>query len=130
MVFTPDQVDSPCGIAYSKIAHCVTRIKWEGVQMITMHPGEYLMLSYVEPFQLSQRELARRLGVSTAAISRLLAQKADLTPDMAVRLESVFDQSAESWMSMQVAHSLVRARKTVQALQLQPFSFGAAVRFA
>jgi addiction module HigA family antidote len=88
-----------------------------------MHPGEYLILSYVEPYKLSQREIADRLGVSTAAVSRLLAQKADLTPEMAVRLEFVFDQSAESWMAMQVAHSLALARKSVDRRQLKRFSF-------
>jgi addiction module HigA family antidote len=95
-----------------------------------MHPGEYLMLSYVEPYKLSQREMAERLGVSTAAISRLLAKKSDLTPEMAVRLEIVFDQSAESWMTMQVAHSLALARKRVKPRQLKPFSFDTPTRAA
>jgi len=90
--------------------------------MITMHPGQYLVLSYVEPYELSQRELAERLGVSAATVSRLLAQKADLTPEMAVRLELVFDQSAESWMAMQVAHSLVQARKAVDKRKLKKFT--------
>jgi addiction module HigA family antidote len=89
--------------------------------MITMHPGEYLILSYVGPYKLSQRELADRLGVSTATISRLLSQKAELTPEMAVRLEHVFDQSAESWMAMQVAHSLVLARQAIGKSKLKKF---------
>lgn len=81
--------------------------------MLTMHPGEYLTVSYVEPYELSQRELAERLGVSTAAVSRLLAGKADLSPEMAVRLALVFDRSAESWMALQSAHSLAQAKKAV-----------------
>ena len=81
--------------------------------MITMHPGEYLAVSYVEPYGLSQRALAERLGVSTAAVSRLLAGKADLSPEMAVRLALVFDRSAESWMELQSAHSLALAKKAV-----------------
>ena len=96
-----------------------------GTTMITMHPGEYLMMSYVEPYRLSQRELAGRLGVSTAAVSRLLAHKSDLAPALAVRLEVVFDQSAESWMTMQVAHSLAQARKAVDPRKLTPFVFDA-----
>lgn len=89
--------------------------------MITMHPGEYLILSYVEPYKLSQREMADRLGVSTATVSRVLSQKADVTPEMAVRLELVFGQSAESWMAMQVAHSLAQARKAVDKRKLKKF---------
>lgn len=90
--------------------------------MITMHPGEYLILSYVEPYKLSQRELADRLGVSTATVSRLLSQKAEVTPEMAVRLELVFGQSAEAWMAMQVAHSLAQARKAVDKRKLKKFA--------
>lgn len=89
--------------------------------MITMHPGEYLILSYVEPYELSQRELADRLGVSTATVSRLLSEKADLTPELAVRLELAFGQSAESWMKMQLAHSLVQARKAVDKRTVKKF---------
>lgn len=81
--------------------------------MITMHPGEYLKLCYVEGYGLSQREIARRLGVSPAVISRLLAEKADMSPEMAVRLELAFGRSAESWMSMQTSHNLVKSRKAV-----------------
>jgi antitoxin HigA-1 len=81
--------------------------------MITVHPGEYLRLSYVEPFGIRQRELAESLGVSTAAVSRLLAGKADLSPEMAVRLSLIFDRSAESWMLMQAKFSLAMAKAAV-----------------
>lgn len=90
--------------------------------MITMHPGEYLVMSYVEPYKLSQREMAGRLGVSAATVSRLLSQKAELTPELAVRLELVFGQSAESWMAMQLAHSLALARKAVDKRTVKKFS--------
>jgi addiction module HigA family antidote len=88
-----------------------------------MHPGEYLAVSYVEPYELSQRELAERLGVSTAAVSRLLAGKADLSPEMAVRLALVFDRSAESWMELQSAHSLALAKKAVDPATTSRFEF-------
>jgi len=93
--------------------------------MITMHPGEYLAMAYVEPLNLVQRELAENLGVSKSAVSRLLAEKADLSPEMAVRLSMVFDRSAESWMLMQTKHSLNLARtsvdpKTIRKITMKP----------
>jgi len=81
--------------------------------MITMHPGEYLEMAYVEPYEIKQADLAESLGVSTAAISRLLACKSDLSPEMAVRLSYVFDRSAESWMALQSDYSLSQARDSV-----------------
>lgn len=95
--------------------------------MITMHPGEYLKMSYVEPYRLTQRGLAEALGISTAAISRLLACKADLSPEMAIRLSLVLGRSAESWMEMQTKHSLALARKVVRPSSLTPLSLENAV---
>jgi len=87
--------------------------------MITMHPGEYLEMAYVDPYEIKQADLAESLGVSTAAISRLLACKSDLSPEMAVRLSLVFDRSAESWMALQSDFSLAQAREAVVTAQVK-----------
>ena len=79
--------------------------------MINMHPGEYLQVAYLKPLKIKQADLAVSLGVSTAAISRLLACKSDLSPEMALRLSFVFDRSAESWMALQSNFSLEKARE-------------------
>lgn len=81
--------------------------------MLTMHPGEYLEMAYLEPLQLSQKKLSDMLGVSPAAISRLVSGNSDLSPEMAVRLSLSFDRSAESWMQMQMQHSLQIAKTAV-----------------
>jgi addiction module HigA family antidote len=96
----------------------------EGGTMITMHPGEYLQASYMEPHRLTQKDLAASLGVSTAAVSRLLAGKSDLSPEMAVRLQLVFGRSAESWMSMQTSHSLALARAALDPALVRPIFLG------
>jgi addiction module HigA family antidote len=89
--------------------------------MITIHPGEYLAASYVEPLNLTQRELAEGLGVSTSAVSRLLSGDADLSPDMAIRLSIAFDRSAESWMLMQAKHSLNVVRQSIDPKAVKHF---------
>jgi len=93
--------------------------------MITMHPGEYLAMCYVEPLNLTQKDLAESLGVSTPAVCRLLAGKSDLSPEMAVRLAYVFDRSAESWMLMQMKHSLQIAKKALNTKDLKRISLPA-----
>ncbi|MHA4868123.1 HigA family addiction module antitoxin [Duganella sp. PWIR1] len=91
--------------------------------MITMHPGEYLSLSYVEPYKISSAELSERLGLSVQVIDGLLAEEVDLTGEMAVRLELAFGRSAESWLGMQADHSLMQARKKVDPGTVRPFIF-------
>lgn len=95
--------------------------------MITMHPGEYLFLSYVEPHKISRGELADRLGLPLQVVEGLLAKEIALTAEMAVRLELVFDRSAMSWMDMQATHDVMQARKKVDTATVRPFVFSARV---
>lgn len=85
--------------------------------MITIHPGHYLVMTYIEPLGLTQAKLATHLQVDKASVSRLLSGAADLTPLMAVRLSKVFDLSAEAWMEMQTQHSLLAARRQLQGVE-------------
>jgi antitoxin HigA-1 len=78
--------------------------------MIVMHPGEYIFEVYLEPLGIGVTDLAGKLGVSTSTVSRIINQKADVTPIMALRLSHVLGRSAESWMSMQTSYSLLRER--------------------
>jgi len=89
--------------------------------MITMHPGEYLFLPYVEPHKISHGELADRLRLPLQAVEGLLAKEIALTAEMAVRHELVFDRSAMSWMEMQAAHDVMQARKKVDTATVRPF---------
>lgn len=90
--------------------------------MITMHLGEYLAMSYVEPYKISPAQLSVGLGLPLLDIERLLAKETELTAEMAVRLELAFDRSAASWMAMQTEHSLMQARKKVEPNSIQPFA--------
>ena len=81
-----------------------------------MHPGEYLSEVCLEPLGMTQSDLAGRLQVDESRVSRVIAGKADLSAEMAVRLSKVFDLSAEAWMEMQATHSLMLARKNLEKL--------------
>jgi addiction module HigA family antidote len=83
------------------------------LSMSAQHPGEHLRLNYMEPLQLGVTELAEKLGVSKATVSRLLAGKTDLSAAMAVRLSLAFGREPESWMALQTAFSIEEARKLI-----------------
>ena len=75
---------------------------------ITVHPGGFIKRNYIDELDLRATELAGALEVSESTLSRLLHEKIDLSPALAVKLSKVLGRSAESWMAMQANHTLVR----------------------
>src|ERR1017187_5152949 len=54
------------------------------------HPGEFIRTEIIEPLGLSITGAAEILGVSRPALSSLLNGKADLSGEMALRIEKAF----------------------------------------
>ncbi len=77
------------------------------------HPGEFISNVYLEPFEISGRELAEKLDVAASTLSRILSGASRVTPEMALRLSKAIGRSPESWLAMQDAHDLWQARKQV-----------------
>jgi addiction module HigA family antidote len=77
------------------------------------HPGEFISDVYLEPFQITGRQLAQKLDVAASTLSRILAGTSRVTPEMALRLSKTLGRSPESWLAMQDAHDLWQARKQV-----------------
>lgn len=75
-----------------------------------MHPGEFLKLTYMEPDAITVTELASKLNVSKASVSRLITGKSNMSTDMAIKLESIFKRKAKSWLLMQVNYDLSQQR--------------------
>ena len=84
------------------------------------HPGEFIEGVYLEPCELSIRQVAERLGVSGSTFQRLVAGKSRVSPDMALRLSQVLGRSAESWLAMQDSHDLWQARQRLDLSALPP----------
>ena len=66
-----------------------------------MHPGAFIRRVYLEPFNVGSNQLARQLKVSPGLVSRLLNEKTDISPLMALKLSKVIGRSPESWLQMQ-----------------------------
>jgi len=77
------------------------------------HPGEFISGIYLEPNNISGRELAQALGVAASTLRRVLNGTSRVTPEMALRLSKALGRSPESWLSMQDAHDLWLARQHV-----------------
>ena len=68
-----------------------------------VHPGEFIKTEVIEAHGLSVTAGARVLGVSRPALSNLLNQHADLSGEMALRIEKAFGVSMDTLMRMQSA---------------------------
>ena len=79
------------------------------------HPGEVLKDGVFTGGDLTIKQFAERIGVTRAALSRVLNSRAAISPDMALRLSDALGGSAESWLHMQANYDLWQARQTVKA---------------
>jgi antitoxin HigA-1 len=75
------------------------------------HPGTILREDVLPALELTVTEAARQLGVSRQALHAILAERAAVSPEMAVRLGRFCGNGPELWLRMQVAHDLWQAER-------------------
>lgn len=87
------------------------------------HPGEFIDEIYLQPFSLSIRALAAKLGVASSTLSRLVKQQSGVSPEMALRLSKALGSSAESWLAMQTQYDLWHARQQLDLSAIEKIDF-------
>jgi antitoxin HigA-1 len=80
------------------------------------HPGEMLLAEFLQPMNLSQRELAEALHVPYQRINEIVNGRRGMTPSTALRLAKFFGMSADFWMNLQLRWDLYFAQKEEQAI--------------
>lgn len=90
------------------------------------HPGEFIRLTYIEPFDISVRMLADNLGVSASTLNRVINGQSGVSPSMALRLSKAVGRSPESWLAMQYNYDLWKARESTDLTDVQKIDFKAA----
>ena len=73
------------------------------------HPGGILKRQYMAPLCLTVSDLAVTLGVSRKTLSKIVNERGDLTPDMALRLSQAFKTTPELWINLQRNYDLWEA---------------------
>ena len=74
------------------------------------HPGEMLRKEFLEPMQISQRELADAIHVPYQRVNELVNLKRGVTPSTALRLAKFFGVSADFWLNLQIRWDLSRTQ--------------------
>ena len=75
------------------------------------HPGEILLQEFLEPMELSQVDLAQRMGVPVQRVNTLINAKRDVTAETAILLSRVLKTTPEFWMNLQDAYDLYEAQE-------------------
>ena len=86
-----------------------------------VHPGPFIKTEIIEPHGLSVTAAANVLKVSRPALSSLLNAKADLSGDMALRIEKAFGVKMDTLMRMQSDFDIARARKREDKIKVKRF---------
>ena len=78
------------------------------------HPGLSVKHDCLEPFGLTITAAAKLLGVSRQTLNDLVHARRGISPEMAIRLDLAFGGEAETWLRIQTAYDLARARLTTK----------------
>jgi len=92
------------------------------------HPGETIRDDILPALGLTVTDAAVQLGVTRAALSRVLNARAGISPEMALRIEGWLGLDnggrADVWIAQQAAYDLWKARSAgapkVQRARLAP----------
>jgi addiction module HigA family antidote len=78
------------------------------------HPGETVQ-EYLDFYGWSQRDLARRTGLTPKTISEICNSKSPITPTTALAFEKAFQRPAHLWLNLQRQFDEVEARRREDA---------------
>ena len=89
--------------------------------MPVIHPGALLKSELIEATGLTVTEVAGMLKVSRQAFSNIINQKADVSPEMALRIAMVFGGSPDIWLRLQSKYDLEIAETKISHFNLMPY---------
>jgi addiction module HigA family antidote len=90
------------------------------------HPGDFVRTEIIEATGLTVTAAAIALRVSRPTLSSLLNGKADLSGDMALRIEKAFGVKMDTLMRMQSSYDIAQTRKRENQIRVPRISVLAA----
>jgi addiction module HigA family antidote len=83
------------------------------------HPGEMLLHEFLIPLDMSQTELAKRIGVSYVRVNEIVNRRRGVTADTALRLAQLFGNTADFWLNCQLSWDLWHALHSDSAEEIR-----------
>jgi addiction module HigA family antidote len=90
-------------------------------KMKAIHPGSLFKAEVIEEKGLTTTKAARMLKVSRQALSNLINEKAAVSPEMALRISTVFGGTPDIWLRLQIKFDLQKAEVKLKKIKLRPF---------
>jgi addiction module HigA family antidote len=90
------------------------------------HPGDFIRTEIIEAAGLTVTAAAIALRISRPTLSSLLNGKADLSGDMALRIEKAFGVKMDTLMRMQSSYNIAQTRKRENQIRVPRISVLAA----
>jgi addiction module HigA family antidote len=75
---------------------------------IPTHPGEVLLVEFLDALGMSQVEFAAHLGIPIQRVNEIIKGKRGVTPDTAWLFSQALGTSPEFWLNLQAAHDLAK----------------------
>jgi len=85
------------------------------------HPGGFIRREILGPHGLNVKEGAAVLEVSRQTLSDVVNEHADLSADMALRIEKAFGVSMDTLMRMQNSYDIAQARSREGEITVKPY---------
>lgn len=85
------------------------------------HPGDLIRTEILEPMDLSVSKAAEILKVRRATLSNLLAGKASLSAEMALRIEKAFGPDMDHLLRMQLAYDVAKTRQNSSGIAVKRY---------
>jgi addiction module HigA family antidote len=88
-------------------------------------PGEILEKEFLEPYGMSQSELAERIHIPFQRVNLIVKGKRSVTTDTAIRFGKLFGTTPEFWLNIQQGLDLYEALHDIKLktdLRIKPIS--------
>jgi addiction module HigA family antidote len=73
---------------------------------IATHPGIILLKEYLEPLDISQKQLSDHLDIPIQRVNEIVRGKRGISPDTAWLFSQAFETSPEFWLNLQAMYDL------------------------
>ncbi|MBI4829857.1 MAG: HigA family addiction module antidote protein [Nitrospinae bacterium] len=102
--FTRNSKLKQSGRFYQRAAYyCITSCYYA---QYPVHPGKLLLREFLEPLGISQRKLAKDIGVPPRRVNEIILGKRGVSADTALRLGRHFCVSAGFWLNLQKRYEM------------------------